>query len=117
MIIERKTLADLLASIKDGRYEEQSHRLKYASGFPSHNVLYIIEGMFSTLRTIMEKKLAGSCFGSANARTDIPMLLNLYRNGQLDLEGLITNTYTLENLNQGYLDMHSGKNIRGVIVM
>jgi NDMA-dependent alcohol dehydrogenase len=67
--------------------------------------------------TIMEKKLAGSCFGSANARTDIPMLLNLYRNGQLDLEGLITNTYTLENLNQGYLDMHSGKNIRGVIVM
>jgi ERCC4-type nuclease len=66
MIIERKTLADLLASIKDGRYEEQSHRLKYASGFPSHNVLYIIEGMFSTLRTIMEKKLVISTMASLN---------------------------------------------------
>ena len=66
MIIERKTLADLLASIKDGRYEEQSHRLKYASGFPSHNILYIIEGMFSTLRTIMEKKLIISTMASLN---------------------------------------------------
>lgn len=66
MIVERKSLADLLASIKDGRYEEQSHRLKHASGFPSHNVLYIIEGMFSTLRTIMEKKLVISTMASLN---------------------------------------------------
>lgn len=66
MIVERKTLTDLLASIKDGRYEEQSHRLKNASGFPSHNVVYIIEGMFSTLRTIMEKKLIISAMASLN---------------------------------------------------
>ena len=66
MIVERKTLADLLASIKDGRYEEQSHRLKHASGFPSHNVVYIIEGMFSTLRTFMEKKLVISAIASLN---------------------------------------------------
>lgn len=67
--------------------------------------------------TIMEKKLLGSCFGSANARSDIPMLLDLYRGGQLELEGLITRTYPLEEVNQGYADMHAGKNIRGVIVM
>ena len=66
MIVERKTLTDLLASIKDGRYEEQSHRLKHASGFPSHNIVYIIEGMFSTLRTIMEKKLIISAIASLN---------------------------------------------------
>lgn len=66
MIVERKTLADLLASIKDGRYEEQSHRLKYASGFPAHNVVYIIEGMLSTLRTFMEKKLVISAIASLN---------------------------------------------------
>lgn len=41
MIVERKTLQDLLASIKDGRYEEQSHRLKNASGFP-HIMLFIL---------------------------------------------------------------------------
>jgi ERCC4-type nuclease len=47
LLVERKTLSDLIASIKDGRYEEQSHRLKNASGFDSHNVIYLIEGMFS----------------------------------------------------------------------
>ena len=34
VIIERKTLTDLAASIKDGRYEEQSYRL---NGLPHHN--------------------------------------------------------------------------------
>jgi ERCC4-type nuclease len=66
MIVERKTLTDLLSSIKDGRYEEQSHRLKHASGFPSHNIVYIIEGMLSTLRTVMEKKLIYSAMASLN---------------------------------------------------
>jgi ERCC4-type nuclease len=64
LLVERKTLADLLASIKDGRYEEQSHRLKHASGFDSHNVIYLIEGMFSTLRTPLEKKLILSAITS-----------------------------------------------------
>ena len=64
LIIERKTLQDLLASIKDRRYEEQSHRLKHASGFAPHNVFYLIEGMFSTLRTPLEKKLVISAMAS-----------------------------------------------------
>ena len=29
---------------------------------------------------------------------------------------LITTTYKLDDINQGYADMHAGKNIRGVIV-
>ena len=66
MIVERKSLQDLIASIKDGRYEEQSHRLKNASGFPPHNVLYIIEGMYSTLRTSLEKRLVISTIASLN---------------------------------------------------
>lgn len=48
LIIERKTLADLLASIQDGRYQEQSHRLIHASGIPTHNILYVIEGVLQT---------------------------------------------------------------------
>lgn len=64
MIVERKSLSDLLSSIKDGRYEEQSHRLKHASGFPSHNIVYIIEGVLSTLRTPMEKKIVFSTIAS-----------------------------------------------------
>jgi S-(hydroxymethyl)glutathione dehydrogenase/alcohol dehydrogenase len=67
--------------------------------------------------TIMEKRLLGSCFGSANARSDIPMLIELYRRGQLELDRLITRTYSLEAVNEGYADLHAGKNIRGVLVM
>jgi ERCC4-type nuclease len=47
LLIERKTINDLLSSIKDGRYEEQSYRLRNTEEYPLHHILYIIEGMFS----------------------------------------------------------------------
>jgi Zn-dependent alcohol dehydrogenase len=43
-------------------------------------------------------------------------LLRLYDAGQLKLDELVTATYTLEEVNQGYQDLRDGKNIRGVIV-
>ena len=58
----------------------------------------------------------GSLFGSANPRQDIPKLLELYTQGQLDLDGLVTRTYPLDEINEGYDDMRDGKNIRGVLV-
>jgi NDMA-dependent alcohol dehydrogenase len=66
--------------------------------------------------TLMEKQVVGSLFGSGNPRYDIPRLLGLYREGQLDLDGLVTKTYTLDSVNEGYQDMRDGKNIRGVMV-
>jgi Zn-dependent alcohol dehydrogenase len=66
--------------------------------------------------TLMEKQVVGSLFGSGNPRADIPKLLNLSRGGQLDLDGLVTREYSLDDINQGYQDMRDGKNIRGVLV-
>jgi S-(hydroxymethyl)glutathione dehydrogenase/alcohol dehydrogenase len=66
--------------------------------------------------SMMQKSLVGTIFGSANPRYDIPRLLGLYRSGQLKLDELITRTYTLDEINQGYQDMRDGKNIRGVII-
>jgi len=66
--------------------------------------------------TLMEKQVIGSLFGSGNPRYDIPKLLNLYREGQLDLDGLVTKEYDLDTVNDGYDDMRAGKNIRGVMV-
>ena len=43
IIVERKTIADLASSIKDGRYEEQSFRLN-GYPIPNHNIIYIVEG-------------------------------------------------------------------------
>jgi Zn-dependent alcohol dehydrogenase len=63
-----------------------------------------------------QKQLVGTLFGSANPRFDIPRLLAMYEAGQLKLDELITRTYSLEQINDGYQDMRDGKNIRGVIV-
>lgn len=45
LLIERKTFSDLLSSIKDGRYQEQSHRLVHTGEYHPHNILYLIEGI------------------------------------------------------------------------
>ena len=65
-IIERKSLSDLLASIKDGRYEEQSHRLSYASSCPNHRIIYIIEGNMTSLKNPSEFKMVCSAITSLN---------------------------------------------------
>jgi ERCC4-type nuclease len=55
LIIERKTIIDLLSSIKDGRYEEQSYRL---NGTPvhNHNIMYVIEGDVNKMNMFRETK-------------------------------------------------------------
>jgi S-(hydroxymethyl)glutathione dehydrogenase/alcohol dehydrogenase len=62
------------------------------------------------------KEIKGTIFGSLNPRADIPRLLSMYREGQLKLDELITKTYTLDEINEGYRAMRDGENIRGVIV-
>lgn len=47
IVFERKSLADLAASICDGRYKEQSLRLQAFPNVSNHNVVYIIEGDFA----------------------------------------------------------------------
>jgi S-(hydroxymethyl)glutathione dehydrogenase/alcohol dehydrogenase len=65
---------------------------------------------------VMEKELLGSVFGSSRPEADVPQLLELYRDGLLDLDSMVTSTYPLEKINEGYQDMRDGRNIRGVIV-
>jgi len=68
IIVERKSLQDLLSSIKDGRYKEQSYRLQNCCGGMPHNVMYIIEGAFSQLRNpALEKRIIYSAMTSLSA--------------------------------------------------
>jgi NDMA-dependent alcohol dehydrogenase len=64
-----------------------------------------------------QKEVRGVVFGAANPRFDIPNLLALYKAGQLKLDELITRTYPLDQINQGYQDMLDGVNIRGVLAL
>ncbi len=69
-----------------------------------------------TILTLFEKRVQGTLFGSANPIYDIRKMLDLYRAGQVKLDELVTNTYRLEQINQGYQDLLDGKNIRGVLI-
>ena len=62
------------------------------------------------------KEIKGTIFGSLNPRADIPRLLGMYREGQLKLDELITKTYSLDEINEGYRAMRDGENIRGVVL-
>jgi S-(hydroxymethyl)glutathione dehydrogenase/alcohol dehydrogenase len=66
--------------------------------------------------TLWRKSVKGSLFGDSNPTYDIPKLLGLYRTGDLKLDELITRTYTLDQVNEGYDDLLAGQNVRGVIV-
>ncbi len=71
----------------------------------------------STVMALYKKTIKGTLFGDANPTYDIPKILGLYRSGAIKLDELITRTYTLDEVNQGYEDLEAGKNIRGVIVL
>lgn len=70
----------------------------------------------ASMLTLLEKQLIGSLFGSGNIRYDIPRLMEMYTQGQLNLDDLITQTYTLDEINEGYAAMRRGDNVRGVIL-
>jgi S-(hydroxymethyl)glutathione dehydrogenase/alcohol dehydrogenase len=61
------------------------------------------------------KTLASCMFGSANPQLDFPKMLALYRGGKLDLQGMVTKTYSIDEAPQALKDLELGKNTRGVI--
>ena len=69
-----------------------------------------------TIMTLWKKTVKGTLFGDCNPTTDIPKILGLYRSGDLKLDELITRTYTLDQVNEGYDDLLNGDNLRGVLV-
>jgi S-(hydroxymethyl)glutathione dehydrogenase/alcohol dehydrogenase len=69
-----------------------------------------------SILTLFRKTVKGSLFGDCNPTTDIPKILGLYQAGDLKLDEIITQTYTLDQVNEGYDDLLAGKNVRGVII-
>lgn len=89
LIIERKTLLDLSASIKDGRYEEQSYRLDGLSHH-NHNIIYLIEGeMNSFVMKSAKNKVDNSMLYSAM------FSINYYKGFSLMRSSSVTETATI----------------------
>lgn len=62
------------------------------------------------------KSLIGNVAGNTNAVADFEEIWRLYRTGQIQLTEMITTTYSLDGINDGYADLFAGTNVRGVVV-
>ncbi len=70
-----------------------------------------------TLPLHFEKRLKGSHGGDADPARDIPRYVNLYRRGRLDLKGMITHRFSLDDVNLAVETMRRGEAGRCLITM
>jgi S-(hydroxymethyl)glutathione dehydrogenase/alcohol dehydrogenase len=61
------------------------------------------------------RRIRGGVLGGCNPLDDIPRLVRAYRDGRLDVDGLVTARYRLDDIDDGFADLHAGRNLRGVI--
>ena len=66
--------------------------------------------------TRMEKTIKGCYYGSARPHQDMPMLVDMYLRGKLEIDRLVVRRYSLDQINAAYADLEAGKDGRGVIV-
>ena len=62
-----------------------------------------------------QRMLTGSSFGSTHSRTDMPKFVDLYMDGKLKLDEMITRIYKLEEINTAVDDLVQGKLARSII--
>jgi S-(hydroxymethyl)glutathione dehydrogenase/alcohol dehydrogenase len=65
--------------------------------------------------SMYNQELRGTVFGSESPRVQVPRLLRMHHEGKLHIDDLITQEYSIDGVQQGYDDLESGKNLRGVI--
>ena len=82
-------------------------------GMPSNE-----EVMFSVNAHNMTygRKIMGSPMGSTRLLVDVPRLVDLYREGRLKLDELISGRYPIEQINKALASMQRGEALRNVIV-
>jgi S-(hydroxymethyl)glutathione dehydrogenase/alcohol dehydrogenase len=64
---------------------------------------------------LRERKIQGSAMGSNRFRVDMPRLVEFYMQGKLDLDHMISGHMKLEQINEGFATMKTGKIVRQVI--
>jgi Zn-dependent alcohol dehydrogenase len=65
---------------------------------------------------LQEKCLKGTMYGSVRPNLDFPWLVDLYLDGRLKIDELVSRTYSLEEINEGFVALRSGQVARGVVV-
>jgi Zn-dependent alcohol dehydrogenase len=75
----------------------------------------MLDGIPQGLVVGQEKRILGSMMGTGNPGRDVPMLIGLWRNGALDLEGMVTAHRPLAELREALTDLEAGTGLRTVI--
>jgi S-(hydroxymethyl)glutathione dehydrogenase / alcohol dehydrogenase len=65
---------------------------------------------------LQEKTLKGTMYGSVRPNVDFPQLVDLYLDGRLKIDQLVSRTYALDQINEGFAKLLSGEVARGVVV-
>ena len=58
----------------------------------------------------------GTAFGGAKGRTEVPRIVDWYMDGKINIDDLITHTFSLDDINKGFDVMHEGESIRSVVI-
>ncbi len=58
----------------------------------------------------------GTAFGGAKGRTQVPHIVDWYMDGKINIDDLITHTFSLDDINKGFDVMHEGESIRSVVI-
>jgi S-(hydroxymethyl)glutathione dehydrogenase / alcohol dehydrogenase len=95
---------------------ELAFRLTHRGG--TTTVIGVVHGNFeiSMYDLLLERKVQGCVLGSVNIRKDLPYLLNLYKAGRLNLDSLVSQRITLDQINDGYAAISKGDIARSVVV-
>lgn len=75
------------------------------------------EAAFNVASMYLDKAILGCRYGSSQPQRDVRRYVELYRNGQLMLDELVTRTYPLADIGQAIHDMESGELARGVLTI
>lgn len=79
---------------------------------PSDSETSLPAGQFATT----EKTLMSCLYGTSRPTKDIPLLVEMFRQGRLHLDELITHRFSLDDINDAVAKMDSGHDARGIVV-
>lgn len=82
-------------------------------GVPRLDVMLTLNAAFTWL--YMAKTIKGCWYGSSDVYNDVPKLLDLWKQGDLKLEELISKEITVDQVNEAFADMQAGTVARSVI--
>ena len=83
-------------------------------GIPRLDVMVTLPAMLGFI--LQERTMKGCWYGSSDIRRDVPRLVELYRDGRLQLDELVTRQIELSEVNQALEAMKAGEVTRSVIV-